>query len=124
MTTYVFIAASMLRFLDPFTSVYQTDDAVEGSKLSSEPGYWPVAQGLVDPCAKWGEWKPRVVHSVFRVQNEPFDEYDPDKPSPLFKVNQVGYLPDAPKFAYAGAWLGAFGAAGRLMKPSSSRRSW
>ena len=121
MTTYVFIAASMLRFLDPFTSVYQTDDAVEGSKLSSEPGYWPVAQGLVDPCAKWGEWKPRVVHSVFRVQNEPFDEYDPDKPSPLFKVNQVGYLPDAPKFAYAGAWLGAsFGA----WKPKGRMAAW
>ena len=121
MTTYVFIAASMLRFLDPFTSVYQTDAAVEGSKLSSDPGYWPVAQGLVDPCAKWGEWKPRVVHSVFRVQNEPFDEYDPDKPSPLFKVNQVGYLPDAPKFAYAGAWLGAsFGA----WKPKGRMAAW
>ena len=106
MTAPVLIAAAMLRFLDPFTSVYQTDDEAEGLKLASESGYWPVPQGLADPCAEWGKWKPRVVHAVFRVQNEPFSGYDSDKPSPLFKVNQVGYLPNAPKFAYVGAWLG------------------
>ena len=106
MTAALIVAASLLRFLDPFTSVYQTDDAAEGAALVSEPGYWPVPQGLVDPCAEWGKWKPRVVHAVFRVQNEPFAEFDPDKPSPLFKVNQVGDLPSAPKFAYVGAWLG------------------
>lgn len=111
MKTCIFIAAAMLRFLDPYTSVYQTDDAAEGTKLASEPGYWPVPQGLVDPFAEWGKWKPRVVHAVFRRQDEPFADYDPEKPSPLFKVNQVGYLPDAPKFAYVGAWLGpVFGA--------------
>ena len=121
MTTCVFIAASMLRFLDPFTCVYQTDDAAEGSKLASEPGYWPVTQGLVDPCAKWGKWEPRIVHAVFRVQNEPFSGYDPGRPSPLFKVNQVGYLPDAPKFAYAGAWLGpSLGA----WRPKSRMSAW
>ena len=106
MTVSLIVAASLLRFLDPFTSVYQTDDAAEGAVLASEPGYWPVPQGLVDPCAEWGKWKPRVVHAVFRVSDEPFAEYDPDRPSPLFKVNQVGYLPNAPKFAYVGAWLG------------------
>ena len=106
MTASLLVAASLLRFLDPFTSVYQTDDAAEGAALASEPGYWPVPQGLADPCAEWGKWKPRVVHAVFRVSDEPFAEYDPDRPSPLFKVNQVGYLPDAPKFAYVGAWLG------------------
>ena len=106
MSAVLVIAASLLRFLDPYTSVYQTDDALEGAALASEPGYWPVPQGLVDPFAEWGKWKPRVVHAVFRVQDEPFAEYDPEKPSPLFKVNQVGYLPDAPKFAYVGAWLG------------------
>ena len=106
MTVSLIVAASLLRFLDPFTSVYQTDDAAEGAALASEPGYWPVPQGLVDPCAEWGKWKPRVVHAVFRVSDEPFAEYDPDRPSPLFKVNQVGYLPNAPKFAYVGAWLG------------------
>ena len=100
----VFLAAALLRFLDPYTSVYQTDDPAEGQRLSAEVGYWPVPQGLVDPLAK--DLKPRVVHAVFRVQETPFADYDPSKPSPLFKVNQVGYLPHAPKFAYVGAWLG------------------
>ena len=109
MTHVFFLAAALLRFLDPYTSVYQTDDPAEGRKLAGEIGYWPVPQGLVDPLAK--NLKPRVVHTVFRVQEKPFAEYDPSKPSPLFKVNQVGYLPHAPKFAYVGAWLGpAFGA--------------
>ena len=105
----VFLAAALLRFLDPYTSVYQTDDPAEGRRLSGEIGYWPVPQGLVDPLAK--NLEPRVVHAVFHVQEKPFADYDPSKPSPLFKVNQVGYLPLAPKFAYVGAWLGpAFGA--------------
>ena len=106
MTATFILAASLLRFVDPYTSVYQTDDAKEGSALASEPGYWPVPQGLVEPCAEWGKSRPRVVHTVFRVRDVPFPEYDAEKPSPLFKVNQVGYLPGAPKFAYVGAWLG------------------
>ena len=32
-----------------------------------------------------------------------------DQPSPLFKINQIGYLPKAPKYAYIGAWLGTAG---------------
>ena len=117
----ILVAASLLRFLDPYTSVYQTDDPKEGARLASEPGYWPVPQGLVDPFADWGKWKPRVVHTVFRRQDEPFADYDLEKPSPLFKVNQVGYLPDAPKFAYVGAWLGpSFGA----WKPKWGNGGW
>ena len=114
------LAVAMLRFIDPYTSVYQTDDPQEGRRLASEPGYWSVPQGLLDPCAEWGKWQPRVVHSVFRVQDEPFAEYDSAKPSPLFKVNQVGYLPDAPKFAYAGAWLGPKFGAWKPRKPMSA----
>lgn len=115
----VFLAAALLRFLDPYTSVYQTDDPSEGRKLAAELGYWPVPQGLVDPLAK--NLKPRVVHAVFRVQEKPFADYDPSKPSPLFKVNQVGYLPHAPKFAYVGAWLGPlFGA----WKPRNPMTGW
>ena len=98
------LAVALLRFLDPFTSVYQTDDAREGVKLASEAGYWPVPVGLADPLAE--KLKPRVVHACFRLADCPFPDYDPGKPSPLFQVNQVGYLPDAPKFAYVGAWLG------------------
>ena len=30
-------------------------------------------------------------------------------PSPIFKINQVGYMPDARKYAYIGAWLGTAG---------------
>ena len=45
----IVLAAALLRFLDPVTSVYQTDDAREGASLSSRPGYWPVPQGLADP---------------------------------------------------------------------------
>ena len=112
---------SKTRFLDPYTRVYQTDDPKEGARLASEPGYYPVPQGLVDPLAAWKKWKPRVVHTVFSVQETPFDGYDPNVPSPLFKVNQVGYLPHAPKFAYVGAWLGpAFGA----WRPKRPMTSW
>ena len=68
------------------------------------PGYWPFPQGLVDPLAQ--SPKPRIVYACFRVQETPFADYDPSRPSPLFKVNQVGYLPSQPKFAYLGAWLG------------------
>lgn len=35
--------------------------------------------------------------------------YRKDRPSPLFRLNQIGYLPDAPKYAYLGAWLGTAG---------------
>ena len=103
-SSVLILAAALQRALDPHTCVLQTDDAREGAALSSERGYWPVPQGLVDPLAAKPE--PRIVHACFRVSEKPFPGYDPAKPSPLFKVNQVGYLPGAPKFAYAGAWLG------------------
>ncbi len=118
MTIPLILAATMLRFLDPFTCLYQTDDDREGRALSGEPGFWPVPQGLVDPLAS--KAKARVVYSVYRVQDEPFAEYEPSRPSPLFKVNQVGYLPDAPKFAYVGAWLGPVLGAWRPKSPMSS----
>ena len=98
------LAASMLRFLDPYTSLYQTDDDGEGRTLASEPGFWPSANGQKDPLVK--NPKARIMYNVFRTSDEPFPEYDPKKPSPLFKVNQVGYMPDQPKFVYMGAWLG------------------
>ncbi|MBP5543226.1 MAG: hypothetical protein ILM98_04065 [Kiritimatiellae bacterium] len=98
------IAASMLRFLDPFTSLYQTDDDRAGRALASEPGFWPTANGQKDPLAE--KPKARVLYNVFRTSDQPFPDYDPEKPSPLFKVNQVGYAPEQPKFAYLGAWLG------------------
>jgi endoglucanase len=35
--------------------------------------------------------------------------YHKDAPSPLFRTNQLGYMPQAPKYAYLGAWLGTGG---------------
>lgn len=35
--------------------------------------------------------------------------YHESTPSPLFKFNQLGYMPDARKYAYLGAWLGTAG---------------
>ncbi len=118
MTLPLILAATMLRFLDPFTCAYQTDDDKEGRSFALERGFWPVPQGLVDPLAK--EPRPRVVYTVYSVQDEPFAKYDPEKPSPLFKVNQVGYLPGSPKFAYIGAWLGPFIGAWKPKKPMSA----
>ena len=36
--------------------------------------------------------------------------YGKDCPTPLFRMNQLGYMPNAPKYAYLGAWLGTAGA--------------
>ncbi|MBQ7187831.1 MAG: glycoside hydrolase family 9 protein [Kiritimatiellae bacterium] len=109
----------MLRFLDPYTSVYQTDDPIEGEKLSHEKGFWKSPNGLVDPLAK--TLTARVLYTCFLLRETPFEKYDPDQPSELFKVNQVGYLPSMPKFAYIGAWLGPkFGA----WKPKKPMTGW
>ena len=96
--------ATRVRYLDPYTQLWQTDDPREGRASAAEPGSWPLPNGLVDPLAK--KLSPRILHSVYRQRETPFPDYDPSSPSPLFKVNQVGYQPDQPKFAYLGAWLG------------------
>lgn len=36
--------------------------------------------------------------------------YRKTAPTPVFKINQVGYMPEARKFAYLGAWCGTAGA--------------
>ena len=114
------LAASMLQFLDPYTALYQTDDDGEGRSLASEPDFWPSANGQKDPLAK--NPKARIMYNVFRTSDEPFPEYDPKKPSPLFKINQVGYMPDQPKFVYMGAWLGPKLGAWRLGEPGTGNR--
>ena len=119
MTTALIFAATLVRFLDPFTCVHQTDDPDVGRQWAAEQGYWPVPCGLIDPLAP--KLKARVIHACFRRQDAPFAEYDAEKPSPLFKVNQVSYLPASPKFAYVGAWLGpVFGA----WKPQKPMAAW
>jgi len=114
----VLVAASMLRYLDPYTSLYQTDDDREGRALAAEPGFWKSANGQKDPLAKNPEV--RVLYSVFRRSDSPLPG-STNGPSCLFKVNQVGYAPDQPKFAYLGAWLGPkLGA----WKPRWSNAGW
>ena len=74
----VFLSASMMRFLDPYTSLYQTDDDREGRTLAAEPGFWMSANGQKDPLAKNPEV--RILYSVFRQSDSPLDGYDPEKP--------------------------------------------
>ncbi|MBR4252187.1 MAG: glycoside hydrolase family 9 protein [Kiritimatiellae bacterium] len=136
--TNAMVAAVLLRFLDPYTAVEQTDDPRIGASWASDPDHFPVPMGLADPLEQVpekslamrglgrlgryvpgpaGQWltglgnanwmpTPRIVHARFKTYGEPPPEYDPEAPSPLFKVNQVGYLPWAPKYAYLGGWLG------------------
>ena len=98
------------------------------AKMKEIPGfiaYWPEPNGVKR------YWKPDgdhlnvkaadVVHNAF-VKVAPMKKddtidlgqagkfvYDPAKPTPVFKVNQVGYMPKARKYAYLGAWLAAAG---------------
>ena len=116
------IAQPLLRktFLDPYTVLLQTDDDREGRKMASEPGYWPIPNGQKDPLAK--KPKARVLHCVYRHSDTPWLDYDPAQPSPVFKVNQVGYMPDQPKFAYMGAWLGPKLGAWRMREEGRGKR--
>ena len=68
------LAASMLRYLDPYTSLYQTDDDREGRALSSEPGWWPSANGQKDPLARNPE--ARILYSVFEIECQRLAEKD------------------------------------------------
>ena len=42
--------------------------------------------------------------------------YSVSMPTPMFKINQVGYMPFARKYAYLGAWLGTAGSMPLLEK--------
>ena len=88
--------------------------------------YWPEANGVkryVDKSGrritvKAGE----VIHNAFikvpaMKKGSVVDlglagrfTYNPADPTPVIKVNQVGYVPHSRKYAYAGAWLGPAGA--------------
>lgn len=67
--------------------------------------------------------KPDITNYQYFVLDKPFTagekrtigtipvQYDPAKPSSIFKLNQVGYgINQKKKFAYMGAWLGQSGA--------------
>jgi hypothetical protein len=98
------------------------------AKLRDIPGfiaYWPEPNGVKRYWKADGDHfsvkAADVVHNVF-VKVAPMKAgdvvalgpagtftYDPAKPTPVFKVNQVGYMPKARKYAYLGAWLAAAG---------------
>lgn len=102
----ILFAVALVRFLDPYTMVYQSDESKAGLKVSavSKEDYWPMPCGLQDPLAN--QLRPRIIHTHYYVFGSAQEGYDESQPSPLFKFNQVGYLPGARKFAYMGAWLG------------------
>ena len=66
---------------------------------------WTVFLALQDPM------RPGAKATVTTPTGETLDfTYDPAVPSPLFKVNQVGYSTLAAKrYAYLGGWLGPLG---------------
>ena len=66
---------------------------------------WTVFLALEDPM------EPGAKATVTTPTGETLDfTYDPAVPSPLFKVNQVGYATLAAKrYAYLGGWLGPLG---------------
>ena len=92
---------------------------------------WKVPNGLMRFPDKAGHEKParaaRILYSVFLRLSAPLSPgqaveiaapdgtltsfaYDPDTPSPLFKINQAGYSASAPRrYAYLGGWLGPLG---------------
>ncbi len=98
------------------------------AKMKAIPGvvaYWPEANGMKHYVAPDGDHfnikAGEVIHNVFvkvptMKKGDVIDvgaagkfTYDPNVPSPVFKVNQVGYHPKARKYAYVGAWLGERG---------------
>lgn len=94
-------------------------------------GYWLNPTGLVRceiaPGRERISRNAEVVHYLFLTLERPLKEgeslrivlssgqeisfvYSADTPSPLFKINQLGYMPHAGrKYAYLGAWLGTGG---------------
>ena len=94
-------------------------------------GYWlnPIGQSQF-PDAEGTErfsQNADVAHYLFLELNRPLADgeklvitlptgetidfiYRAAAPSPLFKINQIGYMPEAKKYAYLGGWLGTAGA--------------
>ncbi len=104
--------------------------SVAGNTVAAH-ALWKMPNGLLRfPDGKGHEKasrNARLLYNVFLVLDEPLAlgktarislpggeivdfAYDPAVPSPLFKVNQVGYSIDAAKrYAYLGGWLGPLG---------------
>lgn len=114
---------------------------VAGDAVAAQ-GFWehPIGQSAFKVRGRDYPVKlPDLIYNVYIVLKEPMEAgvkntihmpdgtdlpvtYDPDTPSPLFKVNQVGYMPDAKeKYAYVGQWLGSLGP---YPAPDESKRAF
>ena len=94
-------------------------------KIPGFMSYWPEANGVKrlkgEDGKRFSIKAADIIHNAFvkvkpMVTGERIDlgaagefVYDPSLPTPVFKVNQVGYAPNARKYAYIGAWMGASG---------------
>ena len=82
-----------------------------------QPVGWPFP-GFVEHCVFLDLARPLAKGDVVSVEVSPAVTagersasftFDPEKSlSQSIKANQVGYLPDGPKIAYVGRWLGSF----------------
>ena len=96
--------------------------------MSTIPGfcsYWPEANGVKRFTKEDGTCfsikSADIIHNAFIKVPTMKDgtvvdlgvagkfKYSSSEPTPVFKVNQVGYAPKARKYAYAGRWLGLTG---------------
>ncbi len=97
---------------------------------AAEKAYWvrPIGASRHDRKGRYGvDWAADVEHQVWLPANPAMQDgetrvfmmpdgrkvsftYHADAPSPLFKLNQLGYAPKAEaKYAYIGEWLGLAG---------------
>ena len=120
--------SSVVGMLRNAPSVHIESD--NGEVSLTQTGYWltPVGQSRFpdgngqDHLVQCAE----VAHYLFLTLSRPLSDgeniklklpagetlsfsYSLNCPTPLFKINQVGYMPFARKYAYLGAWLGTAG---------------
>ena len=120
--------SSVVGMLRNAPSVHIESD--NGEVSLTQTGYWltPVGQSRFpdgngqDHLVQCAE----VAHYLFLTLSRPLSDgeniklklpagetlsfsYSLNCPTPLFKINQVGYMPGAVKYAYLGAWLGTAG---------------
>ena len=114
-------------FLTPQVVVLKSDKMPKLSNAElrtiQQTGYWFKENALLRDNAGNIKRKPDTTCYFYIVLKEPFKpgekrriagvflHYDPEKPSNIFKLNQLGNGENQPrKFAYMGAWLGSAGA--------------
>jgi len=126
------LTPSLIRF-----TCEQTDEVNEGPVVANvtrfkaaEKAYWvrPLGASRCERKGRYGiNWPADVEHQLWLKAEPPMSEgeervftmpdgrkvsfvYHSNTPSPLFKIDQLGYSPKAEeKYAYVGEWLGLAG---------------